>query len=87
MNYLTNYFDKWTQPLFGFIPWQIAASILLILVVWSFIWKGLALWKAGRRGDKLWFVILFLVNTVGILEILYIYVFSKNKGEEKPPLQ
>jgi hypothetical protein len=41
------------------------------------IWKGFALWKAVKKNSLVWFVILFVVNTVGILEILYIFVFSK----------
>jgi uncharacterized membrane protein len=53
---------------------------LLLLIMWSLVWKGLALWKAARKGSKPWFVALLVINTVGILEILYLYVFSK-KGE------
>lgn len=49
----------------------------IIFIVWSFIWKGLALWQAARNGHKGWFVALLLINTLGILEILYIYVFGK----------
>ncbi len=57
---------------------------IAVFVIWSLVWKGLALWRAGRLGSKLWFVILLLVNTGGILEILYLYVFSKkNKAIEK----
>jgi methionyl-tRNA synthetase len=37
------------------------------------------LWKSARNTDKVWFIVLLLVNTVGILEILYIYFFSKKK--------
>jgi hypothetical protein len=51
--------------------------IIIILAVWSLIWKGIALWKAARLGDKTWFVFLLVLNTAGILSILYIYVFSK----------
>jgi hypothetical protein len=47
------------------------------VVIWSLVWKGLALWKAARAGSKPWFIVLLIVNTVGILEILYIYVFSR----------
>ena len=47
------------------------------LLIWATVWKGLALWKAGNSGHKWWFIALFLINTLGILEILYIYVFSK----------
>lgn len=50
----------------------------VIAAIWSLIWKGLALWRAGRLGQKVWFVVLLVVNTVGILEILYLYVFSKS---------
>ena len=50
---------------------------LIPLVIWSLIWKGWALWKAARAGSKPWFVVLLVINTVGILEILYIFVFSK----------
>jgi hypothetical protein len=55
---------------------------LLLLIVWSLVWKGLALWKAAREGSKAWFVVLFVLNTVGILDILYLYVFSGKKELE-----
>jgi len=51
-----------------------------LVVVWSMAWKGVALWRAGRNGDLVWFIVLFLVNTVGILEIIYIFAFSRKKG-------
>jgi hypothetical protein len=53
--------------------------VLFILMVWSFVWKGLALWQAARNGHKGWFVALLLINTLGILEILYIYIFGKQQ--------
>jgi hypothetical protein len=55
--------------------------IIIILVVWSFVWKGMALWKSARQNDKAWFIILFIVNTAGILEMLYIFVFGNNKRD------
>lgn len=57
------------------------ATIFIILAVWSLIWKGLALWKAAQNEAKAWFIVMLILNTVGILEILYIYVFSKKKTE------
>jgi hypothetical protein len=53
--------------------------LFVIIMIWSSIWKYIALWKAGRNNSLGWFVIFALVNTVGILEILYIFVFSKMK--------
>lgn len=48
-----------------------------LLMLWSLIWKGLALWKAARRGEHWWFLGLLVINTAGILDILYLYVFTK----------
>lgn len=52
-----------------------------LLAIWSLYWKGRALWKAARLGHLGWFIALLIINTAGILEILYIYIFSKPKGE------
>ncbi len=54
---------------------------LLLLIIWSMIWKGIALWKAARHKDLAWFVIMFLINTIGILEIIYIFGFSHKNSK------
>ncbi len=54
---------------------------LLPLLVWSLAWKGWALWRAAKDDSKVWFAALLILNTVGILEILYIFVFSKSKSK------
>ncbi len=50
------------------------------LLIWSAIWKGIALWKAARNGNLVWFIVLLVVNTAGILEIIYIYAVSRKKA-------
>jgi hypothetical protein len=55
----------------------LGSIVLSIIIIWTLIWKGLALWKSVKRNDKAWFIVILIINTVGILEILYIYVFSK----------
>ncbi|MEY4039481.1 MAG: hypothetical protein RLZZ52_349 [Actinomycetota bacterium] len=50
-----------------------------LLVLWSSIWKGFALYRAGSLKSVPWFIVLFVLNTAGILEILYLFVFSKKK--------
>ena len=54
-----------------------ALVLILVLSIWTLIWKGLALWKASKKNSIPWFVIILVVNTIGILEILYLFVFSK----------
>lgn len=51
--------------------------LFAIILVWIVVWKLLALWKSARNNHIVWFIVLAIINTVGILEILYIYVFSK----------
>lgn len=57
---------------------------IVIILLWVLPWKGYALWKAARRGEVKWFVALLVVNTFAILDILYIFVFSKDKKKETP---
>jgi len=64
----------------------------VVMLVWVVFWKGLALWKSSRLGQKWWFLVLLVLNTFGILEIFYVYVFSKkrealrrdHRGDDKP---
>ena len=56
---------------------NIILLILVTVLIWSMVWKLLGLWKSARNGSWVWFVVIALTNTVGILSILYIYVFSK----------
>ena len=53
--------------------------VFVLLMIWQLVWKGLALWKAGKRQDKVWFIILFLLNTLGILDILYLLAVKTKK--------
>jgi len=53
-------------------PW-----FVLPLIVWSSFWKGWALWKAAGKRQLVWFIILLLVNTLGILEIAYIFYLNR----------
>ena len=53
--------------------------VLLLIVVWTLPWKGVSLWKAASLRDKKWFVALLVLNTLAVLEILYIFVFSKGR--------
>lgn len=56
--------------------------LLLVIIVWSLFWKGLALWHSGRRGQAWWFVAMLVLNTIGILEIIYLFVVLKLKFSE-----
>jgi hypothetical protein len=63
-----------------------ASSVLLfitILIVWETVWKFMGMWKAARNKSLVWFICLGVFNTIGILPILYLYVFSKKSKKGK----
>jgi len=55
--------------IFGFFA-LLAIAIFIAL-------KGYALWLSAKRDQKWWFIVLLVVNTAGILEIIYIVFFAK----------
>ena len=57
--------------------------LILIAGLWVLPWKGVALWKSARRGEKIWFIALLVINTMALLEILYIFIFSKKEKSAK----
>ena len=57
----------------GVNPWMIA-----LVIIWTLAWKGVALWRAAGLRQKYWFVALLLINTLGILEIIYLFFVARN---------
>ncbi len=55
-------------------PWFV--PVALIVLVWTLVWKGFALWRAAKDDSKLWFVLMLILNTLGVLEIVYIFAIS-----------
>ena len=55
-------------------------AVFFIALVWTMIWKGIGLWKAGRQNQIGWFVAMFILPTLGILPIIYLLWFQK-KGK------
>ena len=53
--------------------------LIFLIAVWVMPWKGVALWKAAKNNHSKWFIALFLINTLAILEIVYIFYFDKKK--------
>lgn len=51
--------------------------IFPVVYIWSAIWKAIALWKAAKKDAKVWFVVIFVFNSFGLLEILYIFLLHK----------
>lgn len=59
------------------------AWVIIPIVIWSIPWKGVALWKSAKNEQLGWFIALLIINSLAILDILYIFVFSKMGTKEE----
>ena len=53
--------------------------IFVIATAWELAWKGFGLWRASKNNQLTWFVCMLVLNTVGILPIIYLGFFDKKK--------
>lgn len=53
-------------------PWALG-----FLLLWTIFWKGYALWQAASKKHIVWFILVLVVNTMGLLEIAYVFYLNK----------
>lgn len=74
----------------GFIPAQNwwAIALFVSAIVWTVVWKGIALWRASHLNKKIWFVAFLILNTCGVLESIYLMATAEagKKAKLIPPL-
>lgn len=58
---------------------QYNPGLFVLITVWSIAWKAIATWHAARNSQLGWFIALFIINTIGVLEIIYLIFFAKRK--------
>jgi len=59
--------------------WLGQPGILVPLVIWELLWTGIGTWRAARNKQLYWFIAMLVINSVGILEIVYLLFFRKDK--------
>jgi len=57
---------------FIFVNHPILLFVILTVVLWDIVWKALGLWRSARAGQTGWFVAMLILNTAGILPIIYL---------------
>lgn len=58
---------------------QAPLPYFLFLFLWSLFWKGIALWRAVKKDQRNWFIVMLVVNSAGILELAYLFYFTKKR--------
>ena len=62
--------------------YKIPLSVVLLLTLWTLFWKGYSLWTSAKNKHKGWFIALLIVNTFGILDIIYIFFVAKKTWQD-----
>jgi len=58
-------------------------TLMILALIWTLPWKGVALWKAARHDQTGWFVALLVFQTMALLEIIYLVFFQKDKNAKQ----
>jgi len=56
--------------------------LLIVIALFELVMKLIAMWKAGRNNHLAWFIVIGIINTAGILPIIYLLINRKEKSEE-----
>ena len=51
--------------------------LLLVAIVWGVVWKGIGMWRAAKKGQRNWFIAMLVLNTLGIVPIVYLKFYQK----------
>ena len=60
---------------------EVSPLLISVAIIWSLVWKGLALWRAAELRQKYWFTAILVINSLGILDIIYLFVVARNQRE------
>ena len=58
---------------------------IALVALWTIVLKAYALWFAARSNQKWWFIALLVINTLGILEIVYLIWFRQGASNNPSP--
>ena len=59
---------------------QALTIFIIVMSTVDMALKGWGMWRAGRMGKKVWFIAILIVNSIGILPIIFLLL---TKGEYK----
>lgn len=56
---------------------------IIPLAILDFVLKAFSLWRSARREEKVWFIALLIVNSLGILPVIYLLTHPEPKAKRK----
>lgn len=59
-----------------------ALGLLIVLAIVDLMLKGWALWRSARMEKKWWFIALLIVNSMGILPVIFLFFTNAEYGKK-----
>jgi len=66
------------QNLYQHYSWLL--PLFIFILIWDSVWKLIGLWKSARNNQIVWFICIAIINTLGILPIVYT-IIDRKKGQ------
>jgi hypothetical protein len=57
-------------------------GLLIPFAIFDLILRGFALWKSAKKDQNMWFIALLVVNSMGILPLIYLIL---NRDQKEAP--
>lgn len=54
------------------------AILMIVISIWDLVWKAFGLWNSAKNNHFVWFIVILIFNTAGILPIIYL-LWLRNK--------
>lgn len=65
---------------------QLIAEIpgwLWLLLIWDCVWKLIAFWKAAKNNHPIWYIVIAVTSTFGIIPIIYVLTHWSKQPQHK----
>jgi hypothetical protein len=61
-------------------------SVFVLVAMWDLAWKGVALWRAAHNNHLGWYVALLIINSAGLLPIIYLLTHRSTDQPDRKEL-
>lgn len=58
-------------------------GLLIPFMILDLVLRGMALWKSSKKDQNIWFIALLVVNSMGILPLIYLLLNRDTKVASK----
>lgn len=69
------------------MTYTVSTNVVILtvaVVAWDLVWRSVALWRAARNDQAWWFGFLLIINSAGVLPIIYLMSHREASHHYRP---